>query len=382
MPFNGSGTYVLPNPQLISGETISATENNQTRNDLATALTNCVTRDGQSPATSNLPMGGNRITNLAIGTVGSDASTVGQVQSGAVQFLTNVSGTDTITATVTPTIAAYTAGQTFRFVTAGINTGAATININGIGVKSITKSGTTALVAGDLPADGLITITYDGNRFQIVGAASGSASSANSVATTDDTTTSSSVYPTFVDANSGNNPIKVTSSKLSFVPSTGYLSATRFVGPLTGAVTGNVTGNLTGNVTGNVTGDVSGSSGSCTGNAASATVLSGQTGSAPGYAARAWVNFNGTGTVSIKASGNVSSITDGGVGFYTVNFNTAMSDANYAVASINPQWSGGPYMIAPNVASTSYAAGSLIIAAGTQAGAGVDFASVCIVIVR
>jgi hypothetical protein len=53
-------------------------------------------------------------------------------------------------------------------------------------------------------------------------------------------------------------------------------------------------------------------------------------GTAPLYMARAWVNFNGTGTVAIRASGNVSSITDNGVGDYTVNFTTAMSDANYS----------------------------------------------------
>lgn len=57
----------------------------------------------------------------------------------------------------------------------------------------------------------------------------------------------------------------------------------------------------------------------------------GQSGSAPAYAVRAWVNFNGTGTVAIRASGNVSSITDNGVGDYTVNFTTAMPDTNYAV---------------------------------------------------
>lgn len=55
------------------------------------------------------------------------------------------------------------------------------------------------------------------------------------------------------------------------------------------------------------------------------------TGSAPIYACRAWVNFNGTGTVSIRGSGNVSSITDNGTGDYTINFTTAMQDANYAV---------------------------------------------------
>jgi hypothetical protein len=45
---------------------------------------------------------------------------------------------------------------------------------------------------------------------------------------------------------------------------------------------------------------------------------------------RAWVNFNGTGTVAIRASFNVSSITDNGTGDYTVNFTTAMPDVNYA----------------------------------------------------
>jgi hypothetical protein len=46
--------------------------------------------------------------------------------------------------------------------------------------------------------------------------------------------------------------------------------------------------------------------------------------------ARAWANFNGTGTVAIRASYNVSSITDNGTGDYTVNFTTAMPDANYS----------------------------------------------------
>jgi hypothetical protein len=61
-----------------------------------------------------------------------------------------------------------------------------------------------------------------------------------------------------------------------------------------------------------------------------AAELSGaQSGSAPIYAARAWVNFNGTGTVAIRASGNVSSITDRGTGLYTINFTSALTDANY-----------------------------------------------------
>ena len=64
--------------------------------------------------------------------------------------------------------------------------------------------------------------------------------------------------------------------------------------------------------------------------ASNASLMTTPSGTAPGYMARAWVNFNGTGTVAIRASGNVSSITDNGTGSYTVNFTTAMPDANYA----------------------------------------------------
>jgi hypothetical protein len=59
------------------------------------------------------------------------------------------------------------------------------------------------------------------------------------------------------------------------------------------------------------------------------------------YTAKAWVNFNGTGTVAIRASGNVSSITDNGTGDYTVNFTVAMSDANYAVSGAAADNNGG-----------------------------------------
>ena len=74
----------------------------------------------------------------------------------------------------------------------------------------------------------------------------------------------------------------------------------------------------------------------------SVDALSTASGSAPSYSARAWVNFNGTGTVAIRESGNVSSITDVGAGIYTVNFNVAMPDNNYAfVGSAGTQTNSG-----------------------------------------
>ena len=64
--------------------------------------------------------------------------------------------------------------------------------------------------------------------------------------------------------------------------------------------------------------------------APSATALSTASGSAPSYSARAWVNFNGV-TNEIRASGNISSITDNGTGQWNINFTNAMPDSNYSL---------------------------------------------------
>ncbi len=88
----------------------------------------------------------------------------------------------------------------------------------------------------------------------------------------------------------------------------------------------------------------------------------GNVGTAPVYAARAWVNFNGTGTVAIRASGNISSITDNGTGAYTLNFTTAMPDANYAaVGSVRNRLSG---TVASTLWTSTYATTSLAISVG------------------
>jgi hypothetical protein len=96
-------------------------------------------------------------------------------------------------------------------------------------------------------------------------------------------------------------------------------------------ITINGTGSITGLSAGGLP-DLSVATADIAAGAVTAPKLDGaQSGSAPIYAARAWVNFNGSGTVAIRASGNVSSITDTGTGSYTVNFTTAMPDANYSV---------------------------------------------------
>lgn len=79
----------------------------------------------------------------------------------------------------------------------------------------------------------------------------------------------------------------------------------------------------------------------------------GNVGTAPVYAARAWVNFNGTGTVAIRASGNVTSITDNGTGDYTINFTTAMPDVNYGFSGMGRQDGGNAAFMAPGTSTTT-----------------------------
>jgi hypothetical protein len=110
----------------------------------------------------------------------------------------------------------------------------------------------------------------------------------------------------------------------------------------------NGTSGFGGNLTGNVTG-----------NADTATNLTTTTGSAPTYACRAWVNFDGTTTPpTIRASGNVASVTRNSTGNYTVTFTTAMQDASYsAIVTGNADFN----------TTTSLASGSFVI--GTSDGA-------------
>lgn len=78
------------------------------------------------------------------------------------------------------------------------------------------------------------------------------------------------------------------------------------------------------------------------------------------YKCRAWVNFNGTGTVAIRASGNVSSITDNGTGDYTINFTTAMPDVNYSVVGQSHSPSASNHVFqAPTISTANQATSSI-----------------------
>ena len=99
------------------------------------------------------------------------------------------------------------------------------------------------------------------------------------------------------------------------------------------------------------------------------------TGSAPIYACRAWVNFNGTGTVAINGSGNVSSITDNNTGDYTVNFTNSMPDDDYCVA-------GSAYSSRFVVTGLANLVGSLRVLTRSDAGVFADSLDTSVAIFR
>jgi hypothetical protein len=122
-----------------------------------------------------------------------------------------------------------------------------------------------------------------------------------------------------------------------------------------------------------------------TGNIASARIVDAlnASGSAPIYAVRSWVNFDGTGTVSIRSSGNVSSVTDNGTGNYTVNFTTAMPDANYAATGTarDPEGENTPMVFTPE-ASDLYTTTQFQFHTRAGSGSLVDVPTATVVIVR
>lgn len=120
--------------------------------------------DISATAASNSPAGSD-----AIGTTLDDFLRAIQSilkESGA--GLYTASGTNTITFTSTPAFTAYAAGQRFWFIAEATNTGAVTLNINTLGAKAVTHLGSTALVGGEIKIGAIVTVVYDGTRFQLV----------------------------------------------------------------------------------------------------------------------------------------------------------------------------------------------------------------------
>jgi len=163
--FNGSGLFNIDSTgQPVSANTlIESADFNALTADLATGLSNCITKDGQQTITANLPMATYRHTGVGNAVARTDYAAAGQVQDGKLNWVDGGGTADAITATYSPAITALVDGQLCCVrATAANATTTPTFAPNGLTARTIVKKGGAALVAGDIVADGHeLILRYD-----------------------------------------------------------------------------------------------------------------------------------------------------------------------------------------------------------------------------
>lgn len=170
MPFDGSGLFTsLPPPDYpaVPGTTVKASQFNNNLSDVFGGLTNCLTRDGQGRPTADIDWAGYALRNVGILEV-AGTNIIRAIQDSSLILLSSVAGTNTITAVTAPAIPVYALGQIFTFLPTGYNTGAITLNINGLGAKPVVLPNGTACSYRNLSASTYATVFYDGANFRLV----------------------------------------------------------------------------------------------------------------------------------------------------------------------------------------------------------------------
>lgn len=162
--WNGTGGWTA---DAAAGVGIEAGRHDTQDTDFQDGINACLNKNGLNTPTTNLPMGGFRHTGVGNGTARTDYAAIGQVQDSTPMWGGTSAGTGTAyTLTLTPALTAYVTGQVFRWNAHTVVTGAATININGLGAKTLQRQG-TALVGNEFKANDIIEMIYDGTQFQI-----------------------------------------------------------------------------------------------------------------------------------------------------------------------------------------------------------------------
>lgn len=175
MAFNGSGTFNrIYNWTTDKTNSVKITASRMDGEDdgFATGLSTCITKDGQTTITANIPMNSKKFTGLTTGSARTDSISLGQVQDGTYTTLGTAGGSaDTYTASPSPAITAYATGSRYIIKIQADNTGASTLNVSTVGAKNIKKyDGAGAKVdveAGDLQQDQYYDLFYDGTDFVV-----------------------------------------------------------------------------------------------------------------------------------------------------------------------------------------------------------------------
>ncbi|WP_417814046.1 hypothetical protein [Thalassospira alkalitolerans] len=148
---------------------ITAENHDNHDQDLADAIQNCLTKDGQNYPSADLPLNNQKHTGVGNATAANHYAAAGQVQNSAFAWGGTAAGTaDAITFNLTPTLTAYTAGMTVRFLANGTTTVTnPTININAAGAKTVKNQDGDVLAIGDIVSGTIYEAAYDGTDFRI-----------------------------------------------------------------------------------------------------------------------------------------------------------------------------------------------------------------------
>jgi hypothetical protein len=170
--FNSSGDFTIDTagtPVSADTDILSSVFNN-VLTELEDGLSTAICRDGQSTISQSIPFNDKKITNLGAGLLQADAASIKNLIEQTGIYIATVGGTGnaiTLTSVASSAIGSYTAGMLISFIAGATNTSTVTINVDGLGAKAITKAGTLALTSNDIISGQLVTLRYDGTRFQL-----------------------------------------------------------------------------------------------------------------------------------------------------------------------------------------------------------------------
>lgn len=134
----------------------------------ASGINDCLHKGGQNTATGNLPMGGNKHTNVGNATARSDYASAADVMDQDLIYYVDTGSADTLVITPSPAITAYEEGQRFVVRVTNNNTGASTLNVNALGATTIRYADGNTLESGALLVGGYYEFTYDDNGSRFV----------------------------------------------------------------------------------------------------------------------------------------------------------------------------------------------------------------------
>ena len=318
--------------------------------DLGDAISALWLRDGGNQPTADLPLNSFKFTGVGVATARSHFPAVSQVQDSTALYAGTSSGTDTITATLSPAITAYVAGQRYHFKAGGTNTGAATINFNSAGAKDIKKgpTGATALAAGDITTGGMYTVEYDGTNFLLL----------NPKFPAGFATTDSPQFSTIELGAASDTTLSRASAGVLAVEGVSLLRANQDLGDVSSAATAfaNIKQAASDTATGVI--EIATAAEMETATDTGRAVTPGRQHNHPGHP-KFWASVTVSGgTPSLAASYNVTSISDDGTGILGVTIATDFSSTNWCCQA-SLKFSG--FGLNTQVSDSNFGVGSCVI---------------------